>query len=303
MEAAALLAGRPPAILPHGPTAAAVEMLHTVATPAPHGDDAGADGLWTVAVVAITAVAATAVAAAIAARLRLARRELVEDGSGSRKYLAVDASLTDAFAEPSAGRPLASRRRGFGDWSFMDVDPGDIDAEPSSSSPSPSLARLAASFEVTADGEQSSPGFQPLQLLGRVAAAVRANVGDVADRLLQPRSDEGESRPLYGDSDEEEMQGLLSNEQEGSHLVTRPAPARRQAARRQATSPAQRPQSAARRPHRATATGAYTGQEYDDEEAVAALMKLRPAARDSIGDCEEDEQPLIASERMNSLHR
>jgi len=302
MEAAALLAGRPPTILPHGPTAAAVEMLHTVATPAPHGNDAGADGLWTVAVVAITAVAATAVAAAIAARLRLARRELVEEGSGSRKYLAVDASLTDAFAEPSAGRPLASRRRGFGDWSCMDVDPGDIDAEPSSS-PSPSLARLGASFEFTADGEQSSPGFQPLQLLGRVAAAARAKVGDVADRLLQPRSDEGESRPLYGDSDEEEMQGLLSNEQQGSLLVTRPAPARRQAARRQATSPAQRPQSAARRPHRATATGADTGQEDDDEEAVAALMKLRPAARDSIGDCEEDEQPLIASERMNSLHR
>lgn len=139
----------------------------------------------------------------------------------------------------------------------------------------------------------------PLRLLGEA----------IKERLLSSSSRKGGRR--RGEDDEETGDAALyddprSTEEEARGLLERPESRREDV---EDLRSAMRPRSPVRSsPKRSSPKRVADSDDEDmddDQDAVAALMKLRPAACDSLGHDEDDEaaRPLIGSERAMFLSR
>jgi len=153
-----------------------------------------------------------------------------------------------------------------------------------------------------------APWLEAVQALG---GSVKAKLGDVTGRLLlsvstragSTRRPEDDLASLYSSEGDDGAGPDSDGEGEGRPLLGA-APRR---ARPSMCSPTRPPRSSA------SPTGSppmrrspIDDGDDDDQDAVAALMKLRPAMGDSIGDgddCDVSESPLIDSERMSLLSR
>jgi len=173
-------------------------------------------------------------------------------------------------------------------------------------------------FGRSMPGAAVSPVLAPLREFGMVLKdkfiQSEFNFASVAGHLLPASAGVSCSRPgNYQDrdcsrdvcrgsqdsGDEEEVRGLLHGDR-GDHEEDEPL----LACDRVVSPLRSQPQQASRSP---LARSRFDDEDDEDEAAVAALMKLRPAACDSVGgDEDEDElatRPLVGSERASFLSR
>lgn len=169
----------------------------------------------------------------------------------------------------------------------------------------------------------ASPILAPLRELGMALkdnfTQRDFNFGGVAGRLLSTSAGAGGSRPSnsqdrgrrdayrgdHDSGDEEEACGLLQDERDGHEEEDREPLL---ACNRVKSPPRLQTQQSSRSPlARSHVQVDEDDEEDEDEAAVSALLKLRPAARDSVGgDLDDDDLatgPLVGSERASFLSR
>lgn len=153
----------------------------------------------------------------------------------------------------------------------------------------------------------------------RLAAGTSSAVGpDFAFGVGEALYDDG-ANPRCGPHTSEETKGLLHHEEaldEPSYFPSssRSASSHSLGGSRQRPSPTKSPKTMGGAVSSSAGKSAWSGagdaskiddcSDEDDEDAMAALLKLRPAAVDSVGDEDDEEmssRPLIGTERQKSL--
>jgi len=152
--------------------------------------------------------------------------------------------------------------------------------------------------------------FKPLRILGD---AVKEKLAVLSASTCASTGRSGlDEEALYGEvnHNEEEARGLLHSgdrfggDDDEDELF---APPQQATAKRQSPQDAGRwSRSPARKENRQSQSDADS--EEDEEAAINAIMKLRPSARDSLGDDDTDDEegsarPLIGTDRASLLSR